>query len=66
MSSTLPPIEQNDKWSDFDPTKSNPRAGGIAGALRFAGTGQGREGSRSITPGWYGGISPRFGFAYAL
>ncbi len=63
---TLPPIEQKDKWSDFDPTKPNPRAGNLPGALKFAGTGPGREGSRSITPGWYGGISPRLGLAYAL
>ncbi len=63
---TLPPIEQKDKWSDFDPTRPNPRAGGLPGALKFAGVGPGREGTRSITPGWYGGISPRFGLAYAL
>jgi hypothetical protein len=63
---TLPPVEQNDKWSDFDPEKPNPRAGGLPGALRFAGFGPGREDSRTITPGWYGGIGPRFGLAYAL
>jgi hypothetical protein len=62
---TLPPTEQVDKWSDFDPNKPNPRAGGLPGALKFAGFGQGRENSRAITPGWYGGIGPRFGFAYA-
>jgi hypothetical protein len=63
---TLPPLEQQDKWSDFDPTKPNPRADGLPGALRFAGSGEGRENSRTITPGWYGGIGPRFGLAYAL
>lgn len=63
---TLPPLEQKDKWSDFDPTKPNARAGNLPGALRFAGTGPGREGSRSITPGWYGGVSPRLGIAYGL
>jgi outer membrane receptor protein involved in Fe transport len=62
---TLPPLEQKDKWSDFDPTKPNPRAGNLPGALRFAGTGPGRE-VPTITPGWYGGISPRFGLAYGL
>ena len=35
---TLPPHEQKDKWSDFTPTKINPRAG-IPGALIFAGFG---------------------------
>ncbi|MEZ5354686.1 MAG: carboxypeptidase regulatory-like domain-containing protein [Bryobacteraceae bacterium] len=63
---TLPPLEQNDKWSDFDPTRPNPRANGIPGALKFAGFGEGRENSRTITPGWFGGISPRFGLAYAI
>ena len=63
---TLPPLEQQDRWSEFDPTKPNPRAGGLPGALKFAGFGDGRENSRTITPGWYGGIGPRFGLAYAL
>jgi hypothetical protein len=63
---TLPPLEQKDKWSDFDPLRPNPAAGNIPGALRFAGFGEGRENSRRITPGWYGGIGPRFGLAYAL
>lgn len=63
---TLPPLEQLDKWSDFDPTLPNARADGLPGALRFAGTGPGREGSRTITPGWYGGIGPRLGMAYAV
>ncbi len=63
---TLPPLEQQDKWSDLDPKLPNPRAENLPGALRFAGKGPGREGSRTITPGWYGGIGPRFGLAYAL
>jgi hypothetical protein len=63
---TLPPLEQTDKWSDLDVALPNSRAGNLPGALRFAGFGPGREGSRSITPGWYGGISPRFGLAYGL
>jgi hypothetical protein len=63
---TLPPQEQQDKWSEFDPKLPNARAGGLPGALRFAGFGPGRENSRTITPGWYGGISPRLGLAYQL
>jgi hypothetical protein len=63
---TLPPIEQEDKWSDLDPTLPNARADGLPGALRFAGFGPGRENTRAIADGWYGGISPRFGLAYAL
>ncbi len=63
---TLPPLEGDDKWSDFTPDRPNPNADNFPGALRFAGSGQGREGSRTLTPGWYGGIGPRFGFAYSL
>ncbi len=63
---TLPPLEQEDKWSDLDPKLPNPRADNLPGALRFAGFGDGRENSRTITPGWYGGIGPRFGLAYSI
>ena len=63
---TLPPQEQLDKWSEFDPTRPNPSANGTLGALKFAGFGPGREDSRTITPAWYGGIGPRFGLAYSL
>jgi len=63
---TQPPLEQKDKWSDFTPTKPNPRADGLPGALRFAGYGEGRENSRSLVPGWWGGLGPRFGLAYQL
>jgi hypothetical protein len=63
---TLPPIEQNDKWSDFTPDRPNPRADGLPGALRFAGTGEGREGSRTLVDGWWGGWGPRTGLAYSF
>jgi hypothetical protein len=63
---TLPPIEQLDKWSDFTPDKPNPGADGFPGALRFAGFGPGRENSRTLVGGWYGGFGPRFGLAYSL
>jgi hypothetical protein len=63
---TLPPLEEKDKWSDFSPTLPNPAAGGIPGALIFAGFGEGRQNARTITPGWYGGIAPRLGLAYSL
>jgi hypothetical protein len=63
---TQPPVEQLDKWSDFTPNKPNPGADGRLGALRFAGFGPGRENSRTLVDGWYGGIGPRFGLAYSL
>lgn len=63
---TQPPVEQLDKWSDFTPNKPNPGADGRLGALRFAGFGPGREDSRTLVDGWYGGIGPRVGLAYSL
>ena len=63
---TQPPVEQLDKWSDFTPNKPNPGADGRLGALRFAGFGPGRENSRTLVDGWYGGIGPRVGLAYSL
>ncbi len=62
---TLPPRAKNDQYSDFNPTRPNPAAGGIPGALWFAGFGEGRENTRSLVPGWYGGIGPRLGIAWA-
>jgi len=63
---TLPPMEQKDKWSDLDPKLPNPRAENLPGALRFAGFGPGRESKRALATGWYGGVGPRLGMAYAL
>jgi hypothetical protein len=62
---TLPPLERDDKWSDFDPSLPNPRASGRPGALRFAGFEPGEVGKRTLVPGWYGGWGPRFSFAYS-
>lgn len=55
--------EKADKFSYFDPTLPNPAANGIPGALRFLGTGPGREGRRNLhntAAGW----GPRAGLAY--
>jgi hypothetical protein len=62
---TLPPLERDDKWSDFDPFTANPAANGRLGALRFAGTNPGEVGKRTLVEGWYGGWGPRFSFAYS-
>ncbi len=61
---TLPPVNARDEYSDFNPTRPNPGADGYPGALWFAGFGPGRENTRSLVPGWYGGIGPRLGIAY--
>lgn len=60
----LPPTGLNDMWSDFSPTTPNPRAGGIPGALIYAGSGPGRQGSRTLADSWFWGFGPRLGFAY--
>ncbi len=62
---TLPPVNAKDEYSDFNPARPNPGANGYPGALWFAGFGPGRENTRSLAPGWYGGIGPRIGIAYA-
>ncbi len=60
----LPPTGLEDRWSDFSPTTLNPRAGNIPGALIYAGTGAGREGTRTLADSSFGGFGPRFGLAY--
>ena len=62
----LPPTGLDDKWSDFSPTTPNPGAGGILGALIYAGSGDGRQGSRTLADSWFGGWGPRIGGAYQL
>lgn len=62
----LAPLEQQDRWSDFTPDRPNPAAGGIPGALRFAGFGEGRENSRTLIPSYFQGLGPRASFAYSL
>jgi hypothetical protein len=63
---TLPIIDGYDNLANFNPTKANPSADNLPGALDFAGEGEGRTGKRALAPGWWGGIGPRFGFAYSL
>jgi hypothetical protein len=61
---TLPPTGENDNWSDFAPDRPNPGAGGLPGALIYAGFGEGREGSRSLAGSYFKAFGPRFGLAY--
>ncbi len=61
---TLAPTNSKDEYSDFHPTRPNPAADGIPGALWFAGFGPGRENRRSLVPNWWGGWGPRIGLAY--
>ena len=59
----LPPTGLNDRWSDFSPTTLNTRDG-IPGALIYAGSGTGRQGSRTLADSYFGAFGPHFGFAY--
>ena len=63
---TLPPVAGGNQYSDFSPSTPNPAANNYPGALIFAGYGPGRQNTRSLIPGWYGGWGPRAGFAYTL
>jgi len=63
---TLPPIEEDDQFSDFSPTTPNPAAGNIPGALVFAGSGPGRIGRRAIADSNFKAFGPRVGLAYSL
>jgi hypothetical protein len=63
---TLPPVEQEDRWMDFSPTRPNPGADNRLGAIIFAGTGPGREGTRSLADSWFSGWGPHVGMAFTL
>lgn len=61
----LPPTGLQDRWADFSPTTPNPAAGGIPGAVLFAGSGTGRVGTRSLADMWPWGFGPHLGVAYS-
>jgi hypothetical protein len=63
---TVPPRAGGDQYSDLSPTKPNPAVNDYPGALIFAGDGPGREGKRTLFPGYYGALAPRLSAAYSL
>ncbi len=63
---TRPPFQPMDQYEDFSASTPNPAVNGYPGALIFAGTGPGRQGTPYLVPGWYNGWGPRLGLAYAL
>ena len=58
--------EKNNELSDFSPTTPNPGAGGIAGAMVFAGDGPGLDGTRSFMHPLRNNWGPRLSFAYQV
>jgi hypothetical protein len=57
-----PYFDANNRLSSFDPNLSNPGAGGLKGALAFAGGTYGR----SFQEAWKKGFGPRLGVAYQI
>ncbi len=57
--------EEHDRATSFNPTLANPGAGGLPGALTFAGNGSGRTGQRAFANAW-NGWAPRLGVAYEI
>ncbi len=61
-----PRSESHGNLSNFSPTLSNPAAGGLPGAVYFAGSGPGRiGGSGQFAETYKKDLAPRIGFAYA-
>jgi hypothetical protein len=60
-----PMYEVNDYMTSFEPNIPNPGAGGLPGALAYAGTGPGKIGGQFQDP-WRKGFGPRLGIAYQL
>ncbi len=58
--------EKYDRYSSFDPNTPNAVAGGLPGAVLFAGTGPGRTGSRFFEHPARSAWGPRFGATYRL
>jgi hypothetical protein len=62
----IPRATEFDTFTSFDPNLTNPAAGGLKGALAYAGTGQGRTGRKRFGDLDYSSFGPRIGIAYAL
>src|ERR1019366_2540074 len=63
---SLPDVNPDNKLTDFNPTKPNPGAGNIPGALDFAGFGPGRIGRTDFGGYHFRGFGPRLGIAYSV
>jgi len=59
-------MEANRQNSNFNPSLANPEAGGLPGALEFAGDGPGRGGRSRLQNVRKNGFGPRLGLAYQL
>jgi Carboxypeptidase regulatory-like domain len=62
----IPAREHNNEIGTFDPTISNPGAGGIPGALALYGSGPDRNGDVYVSNYYLKAFAPHIGIAYAL
>jgi hypothetical protein len=58
--------EAHNRYSSFDPTLANPEAGGLPGAMAFAGPCTGCTGKDTFESPENNDWGPRFGFAYRV
>jgi hypothetical protein len=63
---TLGAREVNDRYTDLDPTKPNPKVNNYPGASIFAGFGEGRENKRSLIDNYFGAIAPRLSMSFSV
>jgi hypothetical protein len=62
----IPKTERHYQTSQLDPTLPNVAAGGLPGAMIFAGTGPGRTGVQRFADTRLNGFGPRVGIAYQI
>ena len=63
----LPMYSPHNNYAIMDPGKANPAAGGLPGALVYAGFGPGREGRIRLTPDLsWNNLGPRLGVAWQV
>ncbi len=58
--------ERYNRFSTFSPTAPNPGAGGVGGAIVYAGNGPGGTGNNKFDNPPHDAWGPRFGFAYSI
>ena len=63
---SIPKQETNYQNSNLNLSLANPAAGGLPGAMEFAGTGTGRSGKERFGETRKNGFGPRLGIAYQL
>lgn len=63
---SAPITDRGNRLANFDSSVPNAGAGGLLGALVFAGYGPDKANRKQFADPWYGGWGPRIGLAYAM